>query len=142
MRNDERLIQTLQAIKTIGYNVFWFGLFAILLFRWFYLDQSLMETIDVFILWIGSSMITFLLSASRGIPMSYPINITKKERKLMILAVSLSSAILSAVLVTIIDGEIRRIIVAFALTFLITVSIFLIYYGIHSLWEKKIDESE
>lgn len=141
MRNDERLTQTLQAIKTIGYHIFWFGLFAILLFRWFYMDQSLMETIDIFILWIGASMITFILSAVRGIPMSYPMSITKKERKLMILTTSLSSAALSAILVAIFNGETRRIILAFLFTFIITTSIFLIYDGIHRLWEKKIDES-
>lgn len=142
MKQDERVKHEIQLVRSVGYTLFWFGTFAILLYRWFYLEQPLVETLDFFLLWIAVSILIFVLFAYRGVPMHYPVILSKKEQRWVIPTVSLFSGVAAAILLTILKAELRRIVIGGGLAFVFTLFIFLVYHLILAVWEKKLQESD
>ena len=63
MKHDERISAEVRIARGVGYTVFWFGIFAVLLYRWFYLSQSLTDTFDIFLVWILASLVQFFVLA-------------------------------------------------------------------------------
>ena len=80
MKNDERVNSDVKIAKSIGYTIFWFGIFIVLLYRWFILNQTLMDTLDFFLVWFIASLAQFFTLAIKGIPMTYPVPMNKKEQ--------------------------------------------------------------
>lgn len=140
MKQDERVKQDIYLVRSIGYTILWFGTFGILLYRWFYLNQTLTETLDFFLLWITVSILAFVLLAYRGVPMHYPVILSKKEQRWVIPVVSLFAGIASTILLIIREAESKTILVGGVLSSVFTLFIFLIYYMVLYLWEKKIDD--
>lgn len=140
MKQDERVKQDIYLVRSIGYTILWFGTFGILLYRWFYLNQPLAETLDFFLLWITVSILAFVLLAYRGVPMHYPVILSKKEQRWVIPVVSLFAGIASTILLIIREAESKTILVGGVLSSVFTLFIFLIYYMVLYLWEKKMDD--
>ncbi|MBS4539481.1 hypothetical protein GOQ27_13480 [Clostridium sp. D2Q-11] len=138
MKNDERVNADVKIAKSIGYTIFWFGIFAVLLYRWFVLDQTLMDTLDFFLVWFIASLAQFFALAIKGIPITYPVSMNKKEQRYFVFLVPLLTGILSAIIVfSKIGMDIKRILGGFTVTFFGTLFLFFLYKIIIHLWEKS-----
>lgn len=140
MKRDERVKNEIHVTKSIGYTMLWYGMFASLLYRWFYLDQSLSETLDLFIVWLLASIVQFLFMALKGVPMTYPIRATRRDQRIMMIATSLFAGTVSMVILILIEAELRQIIGGLILSTIATLFLFIIYYTISLLWEKSLEE--
>ncbi len=140
MKKDERITQDMHLTRSIGYRVMWFGVFAILLFRWFYLGQTLGETLDLFLLWLFVSIMQFLLMAIKGISMTYPVRTTKKEQRWFMMIISLFTGGITGVLLWIIDGRVRTILLGMGFSALGTLFIFAMYYMLTEYFDRKVIE--
>lgn len=138
MKNDERVSSDVKIAKSIGYRIFWIGIFAVLLYRWFVLNQTLMDTLDFFLVWFIASLAQFFALAIKGIPITYPVSMSKKEQRYFIFLVPLLTGILSAISVFLKIGmDIRRILGGFTVTCFGTLFLFFLYKIIIHLWEKR-----
>ena len=138
MKNDERVNAEINIAKSIGYTIFWFGIFAVLLYRWFILNQSLMDTLDFFLVWLLASLAQFITLAVKGIPMTYPVPMSYKEQRYFVFFIPLLTGILSASLVLLRIGlDFRRMLGGFLVSFFGTLVLFLLYKTILFLWEKR-----
>lgn len=138
MKNDERIAIDEKRAKSIGYTILWVGIFAVLLYRWFVLNQTLMDTLDFFLVWLIASIVSFLALAIKGIPLTYPVSMNKKEQLYYIFLVPLLTGILSAIVVFLNEGmEFRIILGGFIGSFLGTLFLFFLYKIILHLWEKR-----
>jgi len=138
MKNDERVNADVKIAKSIGYTILWFGIFAVLLYRWFVLNQTLMDTLDFFLVWFIASLTQFFALAIKGIPITYPVSMNKKEQRYFVFLVPLLTGILSAISVfSRIGMDIRRILGGFTVTFLGTLFLFFLYKIILHVWEKR-----
>jgi len=138
MKTDERVNSDVKIAKSIGYTIFWFGIFAVLLYRWFILNQTLMETLDFFLVWFIASLVQFFALAIKGIPMSYPVPMNKKEQMYFVFIVPLLTGILSSIIVFLKIGmDVRGILGGFIVSFFGTLFIFFLYKIILQLWEKR-----
>ncbi|SFH66691.1 hypothetical protein SAMN05192551_10275 [Tindallia magadiensis] len=142
MRNDERIENDVKQANSLGYSVFWFGIFGALLVRWFYLGQSLVEVLDVFAIWLIASMAQFFSLATRGIPITYPFASSQKEQKYFILLFPLATGIMTAMILTFFKEDVgyKRVLGGFAGAFMATFILFVIYSAIVHYWEKKMEE--
>ncbi|TYQ17943.1 UNVERIFIED_CONTAM: hypothetical protein Cloal_0336 [Acetivibrio alkalicellulosi] len=138
MKGDERINVDVKTSKSIGYTIFWFGIFTVLLYRWFYLNQTLIDTLDIFIVWIIASLVQFFTLATKGIPITYPFSMNKKEDRYFVFLVPLFSGILSAVILYFFKEGVEywRILGGFIVGFLGTLLLFVLYKIIIYLWEK------
>lgn len=138
MENDERIMGEVKVVKSIGYTIFWFGIFAVLLYRWFILNQTLMETLDFFLVWFIASVVQFLGLAIKGIPITYPISMNPKEQMYFVFLVPLLAGVFSAIIVfSKIGLNIKRILGGFTGSFLGALFLFSLYKIIFYLWEKR-----
>lgn len=138
MKNDERVITDVRIGKSIAYSVFWFGILAVLLYRWFILGQSLQETLDFFIIWLIASLVQFFVLAIKGIPITYPVSTSRKEQLYFVILVPLLTGVITAVIVFLRTGwDLRRIFGGFTVSFSVTLFLFFLYKIIFYLWEKK-----
>ena len=138
MKSDERVNADVKIAKSFGYTIFWFGIFAVLLYRWFVLNQTLKETMDFFLVWFIASLAQFFALANKGIPMTYPVSMNKKEQRYFVFLVPLLTGILTAISVFLRIGmDIRRILGGFTVSFFGTLFLFFLYKIIIYLWEKR-----
>ncbi|SEN50252.1 hypothetical protein SAMN04488134_101234 [Amphibacillus marinus] len=138
MKHDERVISDINIAKRIGFSIFWFGIFAVLIYRWFILNQTLLDTLDVFLVWFIASLVQFFALACKGIPLSYPVTLNNGKQRYFLFFMPLMTGILSAVSVFAKVGfDWTRIIGGFAVSFFGTLIIFLLYRTIVHLWEKR-----
>ncbi|MCW3489492.1 hypothetical protein [Dethiobacter alkaliphilus] len=138
MKNDERVNADAQIAKSIGYTIFWFGIFLVLLYRWFVLNQTFMDTLDFFLVWFIASLVQFFTLASKGIPITYPVAMNDKEQRNFVFLVPLLAGILTAISVFLRIGmDIRSILGGFTVSFFATLFLFILYKIILYLWEKR-----
>lgn len=138
MKNDERVSADVKIAKSIGYTIFWFGIFIVLLYRWFILNQTLMDTLDFFLVWFIASLAQFFTLAIKGIPMTYPVPMNKKEQIYYVFLIPLLTGILTAFIVfSKIGMDIRGILGGFTVSFVGTLFLFFLYKIILRLWEKR-----
>lgn len=138
MKNDERITSDVKQAKSIGYMILWYGIFIVLLYRWFILNQTLMETLDFFIVWFIASLSQFFTLAIKGIPMSYPVYMNKKEQLYFVFLAPLLIGTLSAILIILRVGiESKTILGGFLLSYFVTTFLFFLYRSILELWEKR-----
>lgn len=142
MNHDERIHTDVKKSKSLGYSVFWFGIFALLLYRWFHLNQSLMEVLDVFLVWMAASLAQFFTLATKGIPITYPITANKKEQLYFVFLFPFATGTLTAIILYFLKDDVpyNRILGGFAGAFLGTLVLFLIYSVIIYFWEKRLAE--
>lgn len=138
MKNDERMNSDVKSAKSIGYTIFWMGVFIVLLYRWFVLSESFLDTIDFFLVWFFASGVHFFTLAIKGIPLTYPISMDKREQVYFLFLVPLISATLVAISVFLRIGmDVKRMMGGFVITFLMTLLLFVVYKWIVELWEKR-----
>ena len=139
MKKDERIEFDIKTAESIGYKIFWVGILALFLFRRFYLNQTFMDTFDIFIIWFIASIFRLITFSTKGIPITYPVSMNKKEQLYFIILVPLFSGFLSAIILFFFTQGIsfRRILGGFAGGFLGTLFLFLLYKLIIHFWEKK-----
>lgn len=138
MKNDERVSADVKIAKSIGYTIFWFGIFAVLLYRWFVLNQTLMDTLDFFLVWFIASLAQFFALAIKGIPMTYPVPMNRKEQIYYVFFIPLLTGILSGIIVfSKIGMDIRGVLGGFIVTFFSTLFLVFLYKIILHLWEKR-----
>lgn len=138
MKNDERIVLEVKVAKSIGYTIFWFGIFAVLLYRWFVLNQSLMDTLDFFAIWFIASLAHFFALAIKGIPITYPISMDKKEQLYFLFLVPLATGVLTVISVFLRVGmDYKRLIGGFLVSFVSTLLLFLLYKMMIYVWEKR-----
>ena len=142
MKNDERVNIDVNAAKSMGYTIFWFGIFALLLYRWFYLNETLMSTLDIFVVWIIASLAQFFTLAAKGIPVAYPVSMSKKEQLYFIFLVPLFSGLVTAMILLFFKQvrDFNHLSDAFGKGYLFTLLIFIIYKAILYFWEKRYTE--
>jgi voltage-gated potassium channel Kch len=136
---DERVISEINKAKSFAYRIIWFGLFGILLYRWFALDQTLLETLDIFLVWFTASMFEFFIMAVKGLPLTYPVNLNKNERVIFLFGFPIIPGII-AILILLITKNIESFksgLFVFLRTYLIVFAMYLIYIIILYFWEKK-----
>ena len=139
MKNYERVNIDANAAKSIGYTIFWFGIFASLLYRWFYLNETLMSTLNIFVVWIIASLVQFFILAAKGIPITYPVAMTKKEQLYFVFLVPLFSGFVAA-MVLLFFKQVRNfnhLSNAFGKGYLFALLIFILYKAILYFWEKR-----
>lgn len=139
MKKDERISFDIKKAESIGYKIFWVGILALILFRRLYLNQTFMDTFDIFIVWLIASLTKFIISSTKGIPMAYPVPMNKKEQLYFIFLVPLFSGLLSATILFFFKQGIgfRRILGGFAGGFFGTLFLFVLYKIIIYFWEKR-----
>lgn len=138
MKNDERVNADVKIAKSIGYTIFGFGIFAVLLYRWFVLNQTFMDTFDFFLVWFIASLAQFFALAIKGIPITYPVSMNKKEQLYFVFLVPLLTGILSAIIIfSKVGMELSRILGGFTVSFFGTLFLFFLYKIILNLWEKR-----
>ena len=137
MQYDERITNDLLSAKRLAYTVFWFGVFGVLLYRWFVTGQSLRETIDIFIVWIGASMVHFFFLASKGVPLFYPVSVSRHEQRGLILGIPLLTMALTAVLVFLRGGSWIQSLVGGGLAFVMTALLYGVYQAVLAWWEHR-----
>ena len=138
MKNDERVSADVKIAKSIGYTIFWFGIFIVLLYRWFILNQTLMDTLDFFLVWFIASLAQFFTLAIKGIPITYPVSTRKIEQRYFVFLLPLLTGILSGIVIFFkIGAEINHILGGFAGAFFATLFLFFIYKIIIYIWEKR-----
>jgi len=64
---DERIVETRRKINSRAFSLMFFGLMVILLYRQFFLGQSIREYADLFILWMLSAVYVAFGGVLRGI---------------------------------------------------------------------------
>lgn len=139
MITDERLKQENRLIESIICHVLKWGLFAVLLFRWTLLGQSLIETLDLFLLWAGAGLAEFFLMALRGIPLTYPVDLSRREQILFLGIAPLASgaiAVGSLFPLGVYRGGFHALGV-FGVTGIAVLILFCLYISITRLWEKR-----
>lgn len=137
MKNDERVSADVRAAQGIGYTIFWFGIFALLLYRWFYLNQSLADTLDVFLVWIAASLAQFFYLASKGISITYPVVTNRKEELYYVFLAPFAVGLCSAALVYFRRGaDLNRVLGGFAGGAFGSFLLFVVYKAIVHCWEK------
>ncbi len=138
MKNDERITTDKQRIESVGFKILRWGIFAVLLYRWFFLGETLGNTLDIFIVWLAASLVEFILLATRGIPITYPVILTKKEQLMFIIIAPLVASFLPIVIMLItqsIEGF-KHALGIYVRTFLILLVLFSGYKAIVYRWEK------
>ncbi len=139
MKNDERVNIDVDSAKSVGYTIFWFGILALLLYRWFYLNETLLSTIDVFAVWLIASLARFFTLAAKGVPVAYPVSMSKKEQLYFVFIVPFISGL--AVVALLYFRQFRDfnyLLSAFGKAYLATLLVFILYKIILYFWEKKI----
>ena len=142
MKNDERVNKDVHAAKGIGYTIFWFGIFALLLYRWFYLNETFMSTLDIFVVWIIASLAKFFFLAAKGVPVAYPVPMNKKEQLYFVFLVPLFAGFVT-VMILLFFKQVRdfgHLSDAFGKGYLFTLLIFILYKTILYFWEKRYTE--
>ena len=135
---DERVSSDIKKAHSIGYTIFWFGIFAVLLYRWYYLSQTLWETLDIFAIWLVASITQFFTLALKGIPITYPVKTNRKEELYFLIFAPILTGTLSALLLVFREGvELSRIIGGFAASAIGTLLLFMVYKVINYIWEKR-----
>lgn len=139
MRKDERVNASVNSANSLGYRVFWYGGFAVLLYRWFVLEATLLETIDMFAVWVIASVVQFVSLALKGVPMTYPVSTTKKEKGYYLFITPLAAGVLSVLILVFVRDvtEVRRLLGGFLLSGLGTFVMLSIYAIIATYWERK-----
>jgi hypothetical protein len=138
MKKDERVIADVNIAKSVGYMVFWIGIFIVLLYRWFMLEQTFLETFDFFFIWFVASLVQFFTLALKGIPITYPISMSSKEQYYYVFIVPLLTGVLTSAAVILKVGiDLQRIILGFVVSFVTTILLFLLYRVVLSIWEKR-----
>ncbi|MBM7540761.1 hypothetical protein [Amphibacillus cookii] len=138
MKTDERVNSDVKVAKSIGYTIFWFGIFIVLLYRWFVLNQTLIDTLDFFLVWFIASLVHFFALASKGIPITYPVSMSKREQVYFLILVPLLTGVLSAISVFFRVGvDIKRISGGFTVSFLGMLVLFFLYKFILYFWERR-----
>ncbi|UNC90822.1 hypothetical protein [Candidatus Contubernalis alkaliaceticus] len=139
MENDERINMDVKKAKSLGYTIFWFGIFASLLYRWFYVNETLMNTLDIFLVWVIASLVQFFTLAVSGIPITYPVSMNQKEQLYFILLVPLFSGLLAVMIsffFKLVDGF-NYLLLVFGRAYFSTLFLFIFYKTILYFWERK-----
>ena len=139
MRKDERISADVNIANSTGYRLFWLGIFGVLIYRWFILDQSLTETLDIFIVWLFVSIVQFLMMALRGVPVTYPVEASSKEQYLFFGLLPLFTGFLTVgVLYFLRDVNEQHVLVGgFLGASLATLFLLALYKGFLYLWERR-----
>ncbi len=136
MKRDERISRTENEVCAIGYWLLWLGIFVVLIYRWYILGLSLLETIDIFIVWLGVSLFVGSMRAARGVPL---VQDTESFLKSYLINHPVAAGIL-AVIITFVTGRLdtlRTAITVFAVPMLVLMVIYIIWGKLYSLWFTK-----
>ena len=139
MKNDERLQKESKRIESFAYQLLKWGLFAIIVVRLVALKQEVTTLIDVFLLWLVVVTLEFILMSSKGIPLTYPIDLKKKEKLTFFIIITVFSGII-AVLILLFTNQLKSFthgLVTFGLTSGILAVMFITYHIIYQTWNKK-----
>ncbi len=141
---DERVHSEILKAKSVGYFIFWFGILGAILYRRFVLQVELIEILDFFVIWFVATLVQFLLSASKGTPMVYPLRLAKRNRKYFMFLFPLVTGGISVGLLSILksDSSTKHMILTFLLTYVGTFIVYALYNIIINMWEKRIFDEE
>jgi hypothetical protein len=99
---DERILSEKRKINSNAFSICFLGLWGILLFRQFVLQQNVSEYIDVFLLTIGFSIYITVNNVLKGFYLTYRSKYTRKK-------VNLIGAIVGSVVFTIVQIFIMKV---------------------------------
>jgi hypothetical protein len=139
MQKDERIAADVQWAQSAGYKILQWGIFAVLLYQWFYLGLNLGQTLPVFAVWAVASLTEFILLAVRGVPIAYPVSLTRKEQFIYIVSVPVLTGLLPLIVLHVtgsLQGFSHALGIFFRTSFVVLV-LFSGYRGIVSFWEKR-----
>lgn len=103
-----------------------------------FLGETLGNTLDIFIVLLAASLVELILLATRGIPITYPVILTKKEQLIFIIIAPFLGAVVPLKIMLItqsIEGFMRALGI-YAGTFLILLVLVVGYKAIVLQWEK------
>ena len=139
MKNDERIKNEIKSVKNVTYHLLWTGIFIVLLYRWFVVGESLRDTMDIFLVWLIASLIDFFMMALKGIPLSFPIELSKKEQIIYIVTVPFFASFIPVVILLVrgLLNGIGHALITYIASFGAMILIYTVYKVITYLWEKK-----
>jgi hypothetical protein len=139
MKHDERLIKESKKIESFVYQLLKWGLFIIIVVRVIALRQSVTTFLDVFILWLVIVALEFILMSLKGIPISFPMFLDRKEYKIFFVLLPILAGVI-ATLVLLTMGELNSLVqglITFGLTSGTLFVLLVFYHVLYKLWEKK-----
>lgn len=138
-QRDERIESDVRRVEGRAFVLLKWGVFAVLAFRWFQLGQTLSETWDFFAVWVGACLFEFFMYALRGVPMSYPVPLNRREQLIFLAAVPLLTGMLPVAILYLRQsltgwGHALGI---FGRTYFAVLALFALYRGINAWWERR-----
>ena len=98
---DERIDSEVRRVEGKAFVLLKWGVFAVLVVRWFILGQTLAETWDFFAVWVGASLFEYFMYALRGVPMSYPVPLNRRDQLVFLATVPVVTGLLPVLILSI-----------------------------------------
>ena len=139
MRKDERLQTETKKIESMSYQILKWGLLGIIIFRFIVLKQSVQTILDIFILWLVVVTIEFFYMSIKGVPINFPVQMSKKEKHVFIIVLPIISGAVS-VLILALTQQLKSFghgLFTFGLTAGILLILLIGYQFLYIFWEKK-----
>ena len=133
MKKDERLMKIKNEVESMGYWIMWLGIFIVLLYRWNFVGESFIETLDILIVWISSSLVVGVMQALKGLPTA-PESYSSSKLKVPVI-----SGIIALVLYLIRGGDliINNLLAVFLIPSLFLLALYSVWDKIYKYWYNK-----
>ena len=138
-KRDERIDSDIRRVEGRAFVLLKWGVFAVLVFRWFVLGQTLAETWDFFAVWVTASLVEYFMYALQGVPMSYPVPLNRREQLVFLATVPLVTGLLPVAVLYLRQaltgwGHALGI---FGRTYVAVLALFALYRAINARWERR-----
>jgi len=138
-KRDERIDSEVRRVEGKAFVLLKWSLFAVLVFRWFVLGQTLAETWDFFAVWVVACLFEYFMYALRGVPMSYPVPLNRREQLIFLATVPLVTGLLPVAILYLrqaLTGWVHALGI-FARTYVALLALFALYRAITAWWERR-----
>jgi len=138
-QRDERIDADVRRVEGKAFVLLKWGVFAVLVVRWFVLGQTLAETWDFFAVWVVASLFEYFMYALRGVPMSYPVPLNRRDQLIFLATVPLVTGLLPVGILYLRQaltgwGHALGI---FGRTYVAVLALFALYRAINAWWERR-----
>ncbi|HKJ85667.1 MAG TPA: hypothetical protein VKA06_06305 [Spirochaetia bacterium] len=138
-QRDERIDADVRRVEGKAFVLLKWGVFAVLVVRWFVLGQTLAETWDFFAVWVVASLFEYFMYALRGVPMSYPVPLNRRDQLVFLATVPVVTGLLP-VLILHLRGALTgwgHALGIFGRTYIAMLALFALYRAINAWWERR-----
>lgn len=129
---DERILATKRRVTASGFQIFFFGLLIILLYRQFYLGQEFKDYGDIFVLWLLGSFYVTIRGSLSGLNL-----FTARKYNFLITPLVIAGSVLG---VNIYRGSVNSLwegFLAFTTALVGAGIVFYLFTTLYRNWERK-----